>query len=148
MNEIIIKQLVKEDFYVRTLHELEVMCNDYDINNHFGTLSMFNQIICDYLLDTGKDFSCDLEIHIENNEVSFTYIVSNSNFNKLSSNSEDPFNTSLFVLERLSDELIFSPDNKSLTSTFHVKTKHNLNKRERIITSEQSVINYTDSLNL
>lgn len=148
MNEIILRHLGKEDFYVKSLQELEIICNDYDINNHFGTLSMFNQIVCDYLLDTCKDFSCDLEIHIDNNEISFTYVVSNCNFNNLSSNSDDQFNTSLFVLERLSDELTFTPDNKTLTSTFHVKTKHNPNKRENNFALKKSTINYSENQNL
>ena len=104
-----------------SLKTIERICDDYALNQHFGTLSMVNQMVCDYL-DSQSSYSVDVSFQIESNEVSFNYTLQNASFRSLSEN-DNAENTGLFVLRTLADEVSFSTDLDALTTTFHVKTK-------------------------
>lgn len=124
MIEIKLENLSSESMYEKSLQVLENICDEYNKVNHFGTLSMFNQMVCDYLTDEVSNFSTDIEYQISDDEVSINYYLTNGSFEKLSSDNSGE-NTVLFVMQQLSDELSFSSDNMQLTTSFHVKTKHN-----------------------
>lgn len=120
MLEILLTDLSKVDFYEKTLSTIERLCEDYGIEQHFGTLSMTNQMVCDFLEET-PHFSADVSFQIDNDSVSFQYILQSGDFKTLSKADEE--NTALFVLQSLADEISFSSDFDTLTITFHVKTK-------------------------
>lgn len=134
MIEILLTDLNKTNFYEETLKNIERICDEYQLGQHFGTLSMTNQMLCDFL-DTKSDYSIDVSFQIDNNEVSFNYTLQSGDFRALSENQEE--NTALFVLRSLADEVIFSTDYNELTTTFHVKTKINIQrnlKQEKVRT--------------
>lgn len=121
MIEILLPDLSKENFYEETLKTIECICDDYGIVEHFGTLSMANQMICDYL-EPKPSLSADVTFRIDNDEVSFEYLLRNGDFSSFAGDADEN-NTNMFVLKRLVDELSFSSDYDSLTTIFHVKTK-------------------------
>lgn len=120
MLEILLTDLSKVDFYERTLSTIERVCEDYGIEQHFGTLSMTNQMVCDFLEKT-PHFTADVSFQIDNDSVSFQYTLQSGDFVPLSKSNEE--NTALFVLQSLADEISFSSDFDTLTTTFHVKTR-------------------------
>lgn len=121
MIEILLTDLNKENFYEETLKTIESICDDYAIGEQFGTLSMANQMVCDYL-ESQSTVSADVAFRVESNEVSFEYSLQNGDFRTFSQ-TEDEVNTGMFVLNRLADEIMFSTDYDTLTTTFHVKTR-------------------------
>ena len=122
MIEITLSDLNNSSFYEQTLRTIEQICDDYEITNDFGTLSMANQMVFDYLEKSYPQFTADVDIQIESNEVSMNYSLKSGDFKSLSKDSDNQ-NTALFVLESLADEISFSTDFDTLITTFHVKTK-------------------------
>ena len=122
MIEITLSDLNKSSFYEQTLRTIEQICDDYEITNEFGTLSMANQMVFDYLVNTHPQFGVDVAFQIESSEVSMNYCLQSGDFKSLSENSDNQ-NTALFVLQSLADDVSFSTDFDSLITTFHVKTK-------------------------
>ena len=122
MIEITLSDLNKSSFYEQTLQTIEQICDDYEITNEFGTLSMANQMVFDYLEKSHPQFNVDVEFQIESNEVSMNYCLQSGSFKSLSENPDNQ-NTALFVLQALADDVSFSTDFDSLITTFHVKTK-------------------------
>ena len=122
MIEITLSDLNKSSFYEQTLQTIEQICDDYEITNEFGTLSMANQMVFDYLEKSHPQFNVDVEFQIESNEVSMNYCLQSGDFKSLSENPDNQ-NTALFVLQSLADDVSFSTDFDSLITTFHVKTK-------------------------
>ena len=121
MIEILLADLNKENFYEETLKTIECICDDYSIGEQFGTLSMANQMVCDYL-ESQSSVLADVSFRVENNEVSFEYSLQNGDFRTFSQ-TENEANIGMFVLNRLADEIMFSTDYDTLTTTFHVKTR-------------------------
>ena len=97
MIEILLTDLNQSDFYEKTLQTIENVCEDYAIEKEFGTLSMANQMVGDYLTDHLPNFTLDVAFLIDNDEVSFNYTLQNGDFKSLSKEDED--NTALFVLK-------------------------------------------------
>jgi hypothetical protein len=122
MIEITLSDLNRSSFYEQTLRTIEHICDDYEITNEFGTLSMANQMVFDYLEKSHPQFNVDVEFQIESNEVSMNYCLQSGSFKSLSENPDNQ-NTALFVLQSLADDVSFSTDFDSLITTFHVKTK-------------------------
>ena len=121
MIEILLTDLNKENFYEETLKTIERICDDYGIGEQFGTLSMANQMVCDYL-ESQSSVLADVAFRVDSDEVYFEYSLQNGDFRSFSQ-TENEANTGMFVLNRLSDEIMFSTDYDTLTTTFHVKTK-------------------------
>lgn len=132
MIEILLTDLNKENFYEETLKKIESICDDYAMDDQFGTLSMANQMVCDYL-ESQSSVMADVSFRLDGDEVLFEYTLQNGDFRAFSIGQNDE-NTGMFVLSRLADEIIFSTDYDTLTTTFHVKTRisvhRNLQKAE------------------
>jgi hypothetical protein len=132
MIEILLTDLNKENFYEETLKKIESICDDYAMDDQFGTLSMANQMVCDYL-ESQSSVMADVSFRLDGDEVLFEYTLQNGDFRAFSNEQNDE-NTGMFVLSRLADEIIFSTDYDTLTTTFHVKTRisvhRNLQKAE------------------
>lgn len=122
MIEITLSDLNKSIFYQETLQTIEHICEEYGIENDFGTLSMANQMVSDYLEVNHPQFAVDVDFQIESHEVSMNYTLQSGDFKSLSENGDNQ-NTALFVLQSLADEVSFSTDFDTLITTFHVKTK-------------------------
>jgi hypothetical protein len=93
---------------------------------------MANQMVCDYL-ESQSSVMADVSFRLDGDEVLFEYTLQNGDFRAFSNGQNDE-NTGMFVLSRLADEIIFSTDYDTLTTTFHVKTRisvhRNLQKAE------------------
>ena len=63
MIEIFLTNLNSSNFYEETLKTIERICDDYAIDSHFGTLSMANQMVCDYL-EAMPHFAVDVAFQI------------------------------------------------------------------------------------
>lgn len=140
MIEIFLTDLNKSNFYEETLKTIERICDDYGIDQHFGTLSMANQMVCDFL-ETKPNFSIDVAFQIENDEVTFNYLLQGDDFRAFSDNQNQE-NTGLFVLGTLADEVTFSTGFDLLTTTFHVKTKFSIQRTVRHQEVKKNVFNY------
>lgn len=127
MIELSLSELNRSSFYEKTLQMIEQICDDYARKEDFGTLSMANQMVCDYLENTYSDFSADVVFQIENDGVTFQYTLQSGGFQSLAEN-KDGQNTALYVLQSLADEITFSSDYDTLVSTFHVKTNMNIQR--------------------
>lgn len=121
MIEILLTDLNKENFYEETLKKIESICDDYAMDDQFGTLSMANQMVCDYL-ESQSSVLADVSFRLDGDEVLFEYTLQNGDFRAFS-NAQNDENTGMFVLSRLVDEITFSTDYDTLTTTFHVKTR-------------------------
>jgi len=128
MIEISLSELNRSNFYEKTLQTIEQICDDFAIEKDFGSISMANQMICDYFYGMQSDFYADVDFRIDSDELTVQYSLQNGNFNSFASN-KDGQNTALFVLQSLADEISFSTDFDTLISTFHVKTKMNIQRQ-------------------
>lgn len=127
MIELSLSELNRSSFYEKTLQMIEQICDDYARKEDFGTLSMANQMVCDYLENTYSDFSADVVFQIESDGVTFQYMLQSGGFQSLAEN-KDGQNTALYVLQSLADEITFSSDYDTLVFTFHVKTNMNIQR--------------------
>lgn len=128
MIEISLSELNRSNFYEMTLQTIEQICDDFSIEKDFGSISMANQMVCDYLDGMHSDFIADVDFRIDSDELTVQYSLQNGNFNAFASN-DDGQNTALFVLQSLADEISFSTDFDTLISTFHVKTKMSIQRQ-------------------
>lgn len=128
MIEVSLTELNRSNFYEKTLQTIEQICDDYAIEKDFGTLSMANQMVCDFLENTQESFTVDFYCQIESDGVTFQYAMQNGTFKQLSQNA-DGENTALFVLQSLADEVSFSTGYDTLITTFHVKTKTDIQRQ-------------------
>ena len=138
MIEITLSDLNKSSFYDQTLQTLEHICDEYGMENEFGTLSMANQMVFDYLETNHPQFNADVEFQIDNHEVSMNYCLQSGDFKSLTENN-DQQNTALFVLQSLADEVSFSTGFDTLITTFHVKTKINFQRSMKHQEVRQSI---------
>ena len=137
MIEILLTDLNKENFYEETLKTIESICDDYAIEDQFGTLSMANQMVCDYL-ESQSSVSADVAFRLEDNEVLFEYTLQNGDFRTFSDSGNEE-NTGMFVLSRLADEILFSTDYDTLTTTFHVKTRISVHRSMRKVEVKKKI---------
>ena len=128
MMEVSLTELNRSNFYEKTLQMIEQICDDYAIEKDFGTLSMANQMVCDYLENNQSAFMVDFYCQIESDGVTFQYAMQNGTFEPLSQNANGD-NTALFVLQSLADEVSFSTGYDTLITTFHVKTKTDIQRQ-------------------
>ena len=128
MIEVSLTELNRCNFYEKTLQTIEQICDDYAIEKDFGTLSMANQMVCDFLENTQESFTVDFYCQIESDGVTFQYAMQNGTFQQLSQNA-DGENTALFVLQSLADEVSFSTGYDTLITTFHVKNKTDIQRQ-------------------
>ncbi len=139
MIEILLTDLNKENFYEETLKTIERICDDYGIGEQFGTLSMANQMVCDYL-ESQSSVLADVAFRVDSDEVYFEYSLQNGDFRSFSQ-MENEANTGMFVLNRLSDEIMFSTDYDTLTTTFHVKTKISVHRSVQRVGVKSQIFN-------
>ena len=139
MIEILLTDLNKENFYEETLKTIERICDDYGIGEQFGTLSMANQMVCDYL-ESQSSVLADVAFRVDSDEVYFEYSLQNGDFRSFSQ-TENEANTGMFVLNRLSDEIMFSTDYDTLTTTFHVKTKISVHRNVQRVGVKSQIFN-------
>ena len=137
MIEILLTDLNKENFYEETLKKIESICDDYAIGDQFGTLSMANQMVCDYL-ESQSSVLADVSFRLDGDEVMFEYTLQNGDFRAFS-NEENNENTGMFVLSRLADEIIFSTDYDTLTTTFHVKTRISVHRNLQKVEAKNKI---------
>ena len=137
MIEILLTNLSKENFYEETLKKIESICDDYAIGDQFGTLSMANQMVCDYL-ESQSSVLADVSFRLDGDEVMFEYTLQNGDFRAFS-NEENNENTGMFVLSRLADEIIFSTDYDTLTTTFHVKTRISVHRNLKKVEAKNKI---------
>jgi hypothetical protein len=142
MIEISLSELNRSNFYEKTLQTIEQICDDFAIEKDFGSISMANQMICDYLDAMHSDFSADVDFRIDSDEITVQYSLQNGNFNSFASN-EDGQNTALFVLQSLADEISFSTDLDTLISTFHVKTKMSIQRQMQHQEVRKNIFKYS-----
>jgi hypothetical protein len=137
MIEILLTDLNKENFYEETLKKIESICDDYAMDDQFGTLSMANQMVCDYL-ESQSSVMADVSFRLDGDEVLFEYTLQNGDFRAFSNGQNDE-NTGMFVLSRLADEIIFSTDYDTLTTTFHVKTKMTVHRNPQRVAAKSKI---------
>ena len=79
MIEISLSELNRSNFYEKTLQTIEQICDDFSIEKDFGSISMANQMICDYLDGMHSDFIADVDFRIDSDELTVQYSLQNGN---------------------------------------------------------------------
>lgn len=116
--------LNKDNLYNKVLDLLEKLCDQYSLLLDFGTLSMANQLIIDYLNAQERDFSVDFNCFIENDKFSFSYSSSVPIFKHWKE-----FDTRS-VLSILAENIEYQSDYKQISFLVHVKPKK---ERKRLV---------------
>lgn len=139
MINITLNDLNADNFYQTLLQTIEDICDNYDLLNHFGTISTANQQVVDYVLSNSSIFTINLFISIENDNLSFTYEWDNS-LSDLFNRFPSPDNQCYEILSSLIDDVDYNVENKNFTISFHVKPKFNLH-RENIKQAQYKTLN-------
>lgn len=116
--------LNKDNLYNEVLDLLEKLCDQYSLLLDFGTLSMANQLIIDYLNVQEVDFSVDFNCFIENDKFSFSYTSGVPIFMHWKE-----FDTRS-VLSVLAENIEYQSDYKQISFLVHVKPKK---ERRRLV---------------
>lgn len=116
--------LNKDNLYNKVLDLLEKLCDQYSLLLDFGTLSMANQLIIDYLNAQERDFSVDFNCFIENDKFSFSYSSDVPIFKQWKE-----FDTRS-VLSVLAENIEYQSDYKQISFLVHVKPKK---ERKRLV---------------
>ena len=119
-----LSDLNKDNLYNKVLDLLEKLCDQYSLLLDFGTLSMANQLIIDYLSAQESDFSVDFNCFIENDKFSFSYSSGVPIFKQWKE-----FDTRS-VLSVLAENIEYQSDYKQISFLVHVKPKK---ERKRLV---------------
>lgn len=139
MVNITLKDLSADNIYSTLLQTIENLCDSYDLVNQFGNISTANQQVVDYVLNNSTSFSMDTFITVENEELSFTYYLSDALLDVFA-NFFSGGNKEYQILSLLSDNLVYDAENKSFTISFHVKPKLSIH-RERVSKIQYKTLN-------
>ena len=112
------------NIYQKTLQIIEDICDAHDLNNDFGTISMANQIIVDYLSDYKSCYSLEVCFQVDNDSIDIQYNASQEVFSLLES-SQDNYS----LLMDLADKVDKNADNKTIDLCFHVKPKFSVQRQ-------------------
>lgn len=121
MINIPLSDLHKYNFYEQTLQVIEDLCEEYQLNNSFGVISMANQVVADYLQGVDNDPLLEVNFQINSEDLSIQYAVSDQTLSGVIPFDEEQFG----LLGKFCDNVEYNSDNKSLTFTFLVKPKLN-----------------------
>lgn len=119
MINIPLSDLHKENFYVQTLQVIEDLCEEYQLNNSFGVISMSNQVVADYLQSVDSNPLINVDFQLSNEGLSIFYGVSDQTLSGVISYDEKQFG----LLRNFCDNIEYDSDNKSFMITFLVKPK-------------------------
>lgn len=126
MIELELTGLNKQTMYASSLNQIENICEEYSLENHFGTISMANQEIIDYLDGKYGSYELDMVFNIENDGLSISYNAKSDIFSSLKI-----YEQQRQILSCLSDKFDLNTDNKSVILSFHVKPKLKINRKVR-----------------
>ena len=132
-----LEALTKENFSREVLQVIENICEEYGLEDHFGTISTalmeFGCILSDHLGEStlNADFliqTGDLSVTFHSQDMSLDFIYdyfADTNVHK---------NDSVFTVTLLTDEIEFDQQNQDFTLLFHVKPymKEMIEGRENI----------------
>lgn len=118
------------NIYQKTLQIIEDICDAHGLNNDFGTISMANQVIVEYLSEYKSCYSLQISFQVDNDSLDIQYNASQEIFSQIESN-QDKYS----LLMDLTDKIEKNADNKSIDLSFHVKPKFNIQRQ-----SNKSVI--------
>ena len=118
--------LDKDTLYKRVLQTIEDICAEYALDNHFGTLSVANQEVVDFLIEKLEDFNVEFSTFIDNDEIGFCYESYQPIFKKLQEGEHGE------MLVILTDNLEYQSDYKQLSFSFHVKPKRVVKRDTKI----------------
>ena len=110
--------LDKQSLYTTVLQTIEDISDEYALQKDFGTLSMANQEVVEFLMQTYDQFGVDFSCFIDNDEVGFCFESSEPLFKKLEEGQNG------VLLSILSDDLEYQTDYKQISFSIHVKPKH------------------------
>jgi len=136
MIQINLNALTNEDLYPKVLQTIEDVCDEYNLNKEFGFISTACQEVIEHLLGLKTPFSVDLDINIESTEMTFLFSSTEPVFEHLMEHY-----TEENIIKDLSDRIDLSPENKTVSLTFHVKTHcdvaRTFSQREAVLKEEQ-----------
>jgi len=133
MIELTLSALNDQTLYVSSLNQIEQICDEYSLQNHFGTISMANQELVDFLRTSVKNYYVDLNFCIDNDGISIVYNSQSSIFTEFNNYIQQRE-----IMSSLADEIEINPDNKSVTLTFHVKPLINIGRRTQATISNKT----------
>lgn len=120
MINIQLTEINKDKLYAIVLQTTEEVCEEYHLDNEFGTISMANQMVIDYLNNNFLDYMVNVDLNLDNDSLYYSYSSSIPLFRELS-DSHQVIKDEYHLLSLLADENEFSIDGKQLSLTFHVK---------------------------
>jgi len=120
MINIQLSDLNRENLYGKVLQATEEICEEYNLNKEFGAISMANQMVIDYLLDSSFDISLEVSMNLDSDTLLYNYTSFMPLFTDLFDNRQ-VMKDEYHLLSLLADECEFSTDGKQLSLTFHVK---------------------------
>lgn len=108
------------EVFKKSLQLMEDFILEFNLQDYEGVFSMaLHELFAEF-----KKKDCDIDIFysIDNNRVMFNFVFSDIPYDKniLIDNFDE---NSAFILEKLTDELEYNIENKSVTILFHVKRK-------------------------
>lgn len=117
---IVLKNLDKDSLYTQVLRVSEYLCEEFHISKSFGIISQANQSVVDYVLGTTEDFDLEMQIYVEGNKISISFISPTPIFDhileELKLNS--PYHHDFTLL---ANNFAIKSNNKEVTYSFHVK---------------------------
>ena len=133
-----LNELNQENIYRKTLSMIEYLCDKYAFSDQRGIIEMANQSIIDHLLGQGRDFSLDVNAHVEGNILVFTYSSQEPLFHFVEEMDTEIKEDNIWGL--LIDDLVLSADYQSLTINFYVKPHQSVNRlvQQTVLQSKES----------
>lgn len=122
-----LNDLNKENIYRKTLSMIEYLCDKYSFTEQRGVIEMANQSIIEHLMNNKDDFSVDLNAHLENNSLVFSYLSEQPVFKFIEEIETDLNEDNLWGI--LIENLDLSSDYKSFTIDFYVKPHQNVTRQ-------------------
>lgn len=120
-----ISDLDSQNIRRKTLQMVEYICDEFQLKNDFGTLSLAVEELIDQILwiSPETDFETSVGFFIEPTKLSL-HIHHNhalSELKKILYNTDLLDDTSLFTISQLTDEIEFYNEDQDIAVTFHVK---------------------------
>lgn len=130
MIEIELTGLNNQSMYASSLNQIEYICEEYCLENQFGTISMANQEVIEFLDGKFGNYELDMSFIIDNDGLTIAYQSHRELFRDLKA-----YDQQRQILTCLADNIDLNTDNKSVILSFHVKPKMAINRKVRSMAS-------------
>ena len=137
-----LEKLQEESIQAELLSVIENLCEEYQLGDHFGTISTAIHELADLVLEYGRAEmnSYQASFIIDTTEISFQIRQTTNLFSLKKLFSNNNRDERVFTIVNLANEIEFSDDDQDISLSFHVKPNFKPAARREVSEIQQQML--------